>query len=88
MPEAAAGRGPWALHNLAETLPHPTPLTWSVIRPFMAGAGGFGAMYRQAGFERAAAEQGGGISGVDRGADLYGCGADAGDVFGGVCICV
>ena len=47
----AAGRGPWVLHNLAETLPHPTPLTWSVIRRFMSGAGGFGAMYRRVGFE-------------------------------------
>ena len=49
--EIAAQRGPWVLHNLAETLPHPTTLTWSVIKPFMAGAGGFGAMYRRAGFE-------------------------------------
>ena len=48
--ESAAGRGPWVLHNLAETLPHPTPLTWSVIRRFMSGAGGFGALYRQSGF--------------------------------------
>ncbi|HOW71460.1 MAG TPA: PEP/pyruvate-binding domain-containing protein [Phycisphaerae bacterium] len=48
--ELSAGRGPWVLHNLAETLPHPTPLTWSVIRRFMSGSGGFGAMYRQAGF--------------------------------------
>jgi pyruvate,water dikinase len=42
--------GPWALHNLAETLPHPTPLTWSVLRRFMSGDGGFGNMYRMAGF--------------------------------------
>jgi rifampicin phosphotransferase len=49
--ESAAVRGPWVMHNLAETLPHPTPLTWSVIRRFMSGSGGFGAMYRQAGFE-------------------------------------
>ena len=53
--ELAAGRGPWALHNLAETLPHPTALTWSVIKPFMSGSGGFGAMYRQAGFQPSAA---------------------------------
>ena len=38
----AAGRGPWALHNLAETLAHPTPLTWSMMRHFMSGRGGFG----------------------------------------------
>ncbi len=53
--EIAAERGPWALHNLAETLPHPTALTWSVIQPFMSGSGGFGAMYRQAGFQPSAA---------------------------------
>jgi phosphohistidine swiveling domain-containing protein/uncharacterized membrane protein (DUF106 family) len=49
--ELAAGRGPWVLHNLAETVPHPTPLTWSILKRFMSGSGGFGAMYRQAGFE-------------------------------------
>jgi rifampicin phosphotransferase len=53
--EAAAGRGPWILHNLAETLPHPTPLTWSIMKRFMSGSGGFGTMYRQAGFEPAPA---------------------------------
>ncbi|HWE04072.1 MAG TPA: PEP/pyruvate-binding domain-containing protein [Tepidisphaeraceae bacterium] len=51
------GRGPWVVHNLAETLPHPTPLTWSVIRNFMTGAGGFGLMYRQVGFEPSPAVQ-------------------------------
>lgn len=48
--ESTAGRGSWVLHNLAETLPHPTPLTWSIIQRFMSGSGGFGAMYRQVGF--------------------------------------
>lgn len=47
----SAGRGPWVLHNLAETLPHPTPLTWGVIQRFMSGLGGLGRMYRQAGFQ-------------------------------------
>ena len=51
---ASQGRGPWARHNLSETLPHPTTLTWSVIGPFMSGRGGFGRMYRQAGFEPSA----------------------------------
>ena len=45
------GRGDWARHNIAETLPHPTPLTWDVIQRFMSGDGGFGRMYREAGFE-------------------------------------
>jgi pyruvate,water dikinase len=47
----AKNHGPWVVHNISETLPHPTPLTWSVVKRFMSGAGGFGAMYRQAGFE-------------------------------------
>src|SRR5207248_10571266 len=49
--ELAVGSGPWVIHNLAETLPHPTSLTWSILRRFMSGSGGFGAMYRMAGFE-------------------------------------
>lgn len=49
--EIAAGRGPWVRHNLAETLPHPTTFTWSVITRFMSGTGGFGAMYRRVGFQ-------------------------------------
>lgn len=53
--DLAAGRGPWVRHNLAETLPHPTPLTWSLIRRFMSGAGGLGGMYQLAGFQSSAA---------------------------------
>jgi pyruvate,water dikinase len=49
-----AGRGDWVRHNIGETLPHPTPLTWSVIRRFMSGGGGFGAMYKRVGFEPSA----------------------------------
>jgi pyruvate,water dikinase len=49
--ERSAGRGPWVLHNLGETIAHPTPLTWSVVGRFMTGSGGYGAMYRVAGFE-------------------------------------
>lgn len=55
---SAAGCGPWALHNLAETLPHPTPLTWSVMGRFMSGEGGFGTLYRQVGFAPAVGEAG------------------------------
>ena len=50
----ALGRGDWVRHNIAETLPHPTPLAWSVVRRFMSGDGGFGAMYRRVGFEPSA----------------------------------
>lgn len=40
----------WVLHNLAETLPNPMPLTWDIIRRFMSGDGGFGQMYKDFGY--------------------------------------
>ena len=40
----------WVSHNLSETLPHPTPLTWDIIRHFMRGDGGFGRMYKEFGY--------------------------------------
>ncbi|MBM3971979.1 MAG: hypothetical protein FJ302_19280 [Planctomycetes bacterium] len=36
----------WVVHNLSETLPTPTPLTWSLVRWFMSAEGGYGQMYR------------------------------------------
>ena len=36
----------WVVHNLSETLPAPTPLTWDLVRWFMSAAGGYGQMYR------------------------------------------
>lgn len=35
----------WVIHNLAETLPAPTPLTWDLVRWFMSAKGGYGRMY-------------------------------------------
>lgn len=46
----AEKRRVWVVHNLAETLPAPTPLTWDVIRRFMSGDGGFGRMYQDLGY--------------------------------------
>ena len=47
----SAGRATvWVAHNLGETLPAPTPLTWTILREFMSGAGGFGELYRLLGF--------------------------------------
>jgi len=40
----------WVFHNLGETLPHPMPLTWDIIRHFMRGDGGFGRMYQDFGY--------------------------------------
>ncbi len=45
-----AGQGGWVRHNLGETLPQPTALTWHVVRRFMSGSGGYGALFRQVGF--------------------------------------
>ena len=44
------GHRVWIIHNLAETLPAPTPLTWDVMRRFMSGDGGYGLMYRDFGY--------------------------------------
>jgi pyruvate,water dikinase len=41
----------WARFNLSEILPAPTPMSWAVVRRFMSGAGGFGRMYRDLGFD-------------------------------------
>ena len=47
---ARGKRRVWVVHNLAETLRAPTPLTWDVIRHFMSGDGGFGRMYQYLGY--------------------------------------
>ncbi|MFW6158224.1 MAG: PEP/pyruvate-binding domain-containing protein [Planctomycetota bacterium] len=41
----------WVAHNLGETLPRPTPLTWDILRDFMSGSGGFGLMYQDFGYQ-------------------------------------
>lgn len=46
---AGKDRKVWVLHNLAETLPAPTPLTWDIVRQFMRGDGGFGRLYQSLG---------------------------------------
>jgi len=40
----------WVRHNLSETLPLPTPLTWDFVRIWMSGDGGFGRLYRRLGY--------------------------------------
>ncbi|MFW6146597.1 MAG: PEP/pyruvate-binding domain-containing protein, partial [Planctomycetota bacterium] len=78
---AADGRDKvWLVHNLAETLPAPTPMTWDILRQFMSGDGGFGRMYRDLGYRpsRRVREEGfleliGGriYADVDRAAELF-----------------
>ena len=40
----------WCHYNLAEVLPAPLPMTWTIIKEFMSGAGGLGQAYRGLGF--------------------------------------
>jgi rifampicin phosphotransferase len=41
----------WLTHNLGETLPTPTPLTWDIVRDYwMRGDGGYGQMYKDLGY--------------------------------------
>ncbi|HVX15095.1 MAG TPA: PEP/pyruvate-binding domain-containing protein [Pirellulales bacterium] len=47
---ARQGRRLWVRHDLGETLPVPTPLTWDLWRQFMTGRGGFGHLYRRLGY--------------------------------------
>ncbi len=49
--QAGSRRKVWVVHNLAETLPRPTPLTWDVMRRFTSGRGGYGLMYRDFGYQ-------------------------------------
>jgi pyruvate,water dikinase len=47
---AEPGGTVWSRFNLAEVLSEPTPMTWSVVRRFLSGRGGYGLMYRDLGF--------------------------------------
>jgi rifampicin phosphotransferase len=40
----------WGRFNLVEVLPEPTPMTWSIVRHFLSGQGGYGRMYVDLGF--------------------------------------
>lgn len=37
-------------HNLGESLPAPSPMTWSIVRRMMSGSGGLGRLYRTLGY--------------------------------------
>ncbi|MCG3179533.1 MAG: Prodigiosin synthesizing transferase PigC [Phycisphaerae bacterium] len=41
----------WVIYNLDETMAHPTPMTWDLMKHFMSGDGGFGQMYRDFGYQ-------------------------------------
>ena len=58
---AGSDRVVWVVHNLSETLPAPTPLTWDIARWFMSAAGGYGQMYRLLGHRPQEREAGAGF---------------------------
>ncbi|MGV3719805.1 MAG: PEP-utilizing enzyme, partial [Actinomycetota bacterium] len=41
----------WARYSLAEVLPEPLPMSWSLWKSFMSGGGGYGRMYRELGYD-------------------------------------
>lgn len=47
---AGRERRVWIQHNLGESLPAPTPLTWSMVQRFMGADGAYGRLYRRLGF--------------------------------------
>lgn len=47
---AEPGGTVWSSFNLSETLPFPTPMTWSILERFLSGRGGVGLAYRDLGF--------------------------------------
>ena len=48
--KADEGGTVWSRYNLAEVLPAPFPMTWSIMQEFMSGRGGFGLTCRELGF--------------------------------------
>ena len=48
--KADEGGTVWSRYNLSEVLPAPLPMTWSIMREFMSGRGGFGLTCRELGF--------------------------------------
>lgn len=69
----------WAIHNLGETLPAPTPLTWDFIGAFM-NRGGFIQLYRDLGFMPSARVQREGFLELICG-KIYACGHRSAELF-------
>jgi pyruvate,water dikinase len=41
----------WSRHNLAETLPTPLPMSWSLVRRMLSLGGAYGRLYRDLGYD-------------------------------------
>lgn len=48
--KADEGGTVWSRYNLAEVLPAPLPMTWTIMQEFMSGRGGFGLTCRELGY--------------------------------------
>ncbi|ODT61214.1 hypothetical protein ABS71_17005 [bacterium SCN 62-11] len=50
--ELAEPRGTvWSRYSVAETLPHPTPMTWAVVDRMLSLRGAYGKLYRDLGYD-------------------------------------
>ena len=56
-----AGREIWVRHNLADSLPNPTPLSLELWRQFLSPQGGYGQLYRALGYRPARGVAGGSL---------------------------
>jgi len=48
---AAPGGTVWSRHSVAETLPHPLPMTWAVMERLLSLKGAYGKLYRDLGYD-------------------------------------
>ncbi|MFM7159261.1 MAG: hypothetical protein ACKO3P_02700, partial [Planctomycetaceae bacterium] len=76
-----AGREIWVRHNLADSLPNPTPLSLALWRQFLSPAGGYGRLYRTLGYRPARGVAGGSLVELI-GGEVY---LDAGQLPGWSC---
>ncbi|MBX3169405.1 MAG: hypothetical protein KF760_18540 [Candidatus Eremiobacteraeota bacterium] len=48
---AEPGGTVWSRYSLAETLPHPTPMTWAIVDRMLSLRGAYGKLYRDLGYD-------------------------------------
>lgn len=41
----------WSRYSVAETLPHPTPMTWAIVERMLSLRGAYGKLYRELGYD-------------------------------------
>lgn len=52
----------WSRYSVAETLPHPTPMTWALVDRMLSLRGAYGKLYRELGYDPDPALGGGGVA--------------------------